>query len=57
MIQKVRHERVRTRSEMGFLRREALGHTRAVRQRAERRDSPLQPRIRACSRRFMNTAG
>ena len=54
---KVRRESVQTRNETSTRRREALKHTRAVCRRAERRDSPSQPRIRACSRSFMNNAG
>ena len=54
---KVRRASVQTRSETGTRRYEALRHTRAVCRRAERRDCPPQPRIRACSRSFMNNAG
>ena len=54
---KIRRESVQTRSEIGSRRREALRHTRAVCRRAERRDCPSQPRIRACSRSSMNHAG
>ncbi len=43
--------------ETGARRREALRHIRAVCRRAERRDCPSQPRIRACSRSIMNNAG
>jgi len=50
---KVRGESVQTRRETDTWRREALRHTRAVCRRAERRDCPSQPRIRACSRNFM----
>jgi len=50
---KVRRESAQTRSETGTRRRKALRHTRAVCRRAERRDCPSQPRIRACSRSFM----
>jgi hypothetical protein len=54
---KVRRESVQTRSETSTRRREALKHARAVCRGAERRNSPSQPRIRACSRSFMNNAG
>jgi len=57
LFMKVRRERVQTRRETGTRRREALKHTRAVCRRAERRDCPSQPRIRACSRSFMKDAG
>ncbi len=49
--------RVRGGRETGTRRREALRHTRAVCRRAEWRDCPSQPRIRACSRSVMNNAG
>ena len=54
---KIRRESVQTQSETGTRWREALRHTRAVCRRAERRDCLSQPRIRACSRNFMNNAG
>ena len=56
LFMKVRRESVQTRSETGTWRREALRHTRAECRRAERRDCPSQPRIRAYSRSFMNNA-
>ena len=57
LFMKVRRESVQTQSETGTRSREGLRHTRAVCRRAEWRDCPLEPRIRACSRRFMNNAG
>ena len=57
LFMKVRCESVQTRSETGTRSREVRRHTRAVCRRAERRDCPSQPRIRACSRSFMNNAG
>ena len=57
LFMKVRCESVRTRSETGTRSREVRRHTRAVCRRAERRDCQSQPRIRACSRSFMNNAG
>jgi hypothetical protein len=53
---KVRCESVQTQREAGTRRREVLRHTRAVCRRAEWRDCPSQPRIRAYSRNFMNNA-
>ena len=57
LFMKVRRESAQTRGETDTRRREALRHTHVVCRRAEWRDCPSQPRIRACSRSLMNIAG
>jgi len=50
----IRRESAQSPGATGSQSREGLRHTRSVYRRAERRDFPSQPRIRAYIRSFMN---